>query len=384
MSPIDSYQEILQDMFYIKVLLDIKRKTQNIEAKNYLVEFIKDLSSVIFYENAKFLNEKKLLSMEQAFKPNMKKVVRERRQWLHSHIYGSKSITHKVNNMGIDYSQKIYDLNVIVKRNKLLSTNFENFNDRYELTYVDEILNDIEIIIFALLQGLGLDDDAIEILYSKCSETVQNIAEDCDKKFSGKRYCYSTYKLFSLNSQLTDDDKNFILQRYRLISSILKMEKIFANENLEIHISPMRINIKNFFRKYKAIIIEIIGEDAKKPQSKYMGNLCETLNQTITDKLFFPINRALRDNCHYSNITILSENNLACLDKYQNIYLNAVLQSFDENLYIIIDEDDIVMTNFFTYCLKNKIPQNTIKEYFPIMFNEYAITHKINKSNYTW
>lgn len=73
---------------------------------------------------------------------------------------------------------------------------------------------------------------------------------------------------------------------------------------------------------------------------------------------------------------------LACLDKYQNIYLNAVLQSFDENLCIIIDEDDIVMTNFFTYCLKHKIPQNVIKEYYPIMFNEYKITHRIDKSNY--
>lgn len=287
MSPIDSYQEILQDMFYIKVLLDIKRRTQSVEAKNYLVEFIKDLSSVIFYENVKFLDEKKLLSMEQAFKSNMKKIVRERRQWLHSRIYGSKSIKQKVGDMGIDYSQKIYDLNVIVKRNKLLSTNFENFNDRYELTYVDEILKDIEIILIALLQGLGLDNNAIDALYSKCSEISQNIVEECDKIFSGKRYCYSTYKLFSLNRDLTDDDKNFILQRYRLISSILKIEKLFTNENLEIYIPPMRIKIKDFFRKYKAIIIEIIGEDAKKPQSKYGENLCKTLNQKITDKSFF-------------------------------------------------------------------------------------------------
>lgn len=38
----DSYQEILQDTFFIKYLLDIKREVRNIEAKNYLIEFIKD------------------------------------------------------------------------------------------------------------------------------------------------------------------------------------------------------------------------------------------------------------------------------------------------------------------------------------------------------
>ncbi len=384
MSSINSYQEILQDMFYIKILLDIKRKTRNIEAKNYLVEFIKDLSSVVFYENAIFLNEQKLLSFEQAFKPKMQKVVRERRQWVHIPIYGSNRISKKVRDMGIDYSQKIYDLNVIVKRKKLLSTNFENFNDRFELAYVDEILKNIEIIIIALLQGLGLDDNAIDVLYSKCSELTRNIVDECDKFLSGKRYCYSTYKLFSLNHNLTDDDKNFILQRYRLISSILKIEKLFANENLEINIPPIRINIKDFFRKYKSIIIEIIGEDAKKPQSEYVVNLCETLNQKITDKAFFSINRALRDNCHYSNITILSDDNLSCLDKYQNIYLNVVLHSFDENLCLMIDEDDTVMTKFFTYCHRHKIPQNAIKEHYPIMFSEYRITRKINKSNYSW
>lgn len=339
-------KEIFQDSFYFKILLDIKRSVHDLESKNYLVELIKDISNVIFYENIVLYSSDGKHTKDSFFaSKDMKKKVRSRRQWLHSSIYNSKEIAKKISDMGIDYSKKIYDMNLILNNDTLLSTNFENYMERYELYYYDEIFNVIECIMSECMKGMGLNDKEVLSIYSKFYDAIRKASIKCEKSYSGHRFSYSSFKLFSKSPFLTYDDKNFILQRYRLVSSVLSIEKQLKAECFELTIGPISIRMNDFFRKIKAYIIDIIGNDIRNPQSEYMRQLKKTIDQNILDLNFFDLIIKLRNNCHYYKITVFSKSDITLIDKYQNTYLEIVLKSFNDNLYIDIDNDDIQKTN---------------------------------------
>lgn len=348
MDLIYSYQEKLQDTFFIKFLLDIKRRVQNKETKNYLIEFIKDIAATVLYEIAVFFDKQNILSKADFFISNMSGVVRERRQWIKKPATDSSELKKKAEKMGINFSQHIYDLNLIINNNKLLATNFENFDCKNDLDFVDGVLRAIEVIPQSSLSAIGFDSNEIRNLYSQFINDMDNIVQKCEKAFSGKRFAYSAYKLFSANPNLTADDKIFILQRYRLVSSIFKIERLFP-KNIVLRVGPFELSFKNFIRKYKAIIIETLGNDLKNPKSNYLLTLCSKIDTDIKMNDFFKINRKLRDNVHYDNIEKLSEREISCLNKYQNIYLKIMLDSFNENLYVKIDKEDINMTRFLSY-----------------------------------
>lgn len=383
MNTINSYQEIFQDTFFIKLLLDIKRKVHSEEAKNYLIEFIKDISTSILYELAVFLDNENILKKSDFFMPNMQSVVRERRQWLKKSVTNSDKIIRKAEIMGIDFTQPIYDINVIIKYNKLLATNFENYDCENDLEFVDGVLRTIELSPYSSFRALGLDNNEMENLYSQCISALENIIKKCERVLSGKRFSYSTYKLFSRNPNLTNYDKLFILQRYRLVSSILKIEELFAHSNIELQAGPFKLSFENFIRKYKAIIIEVIGQDLIKPKSNYLVSLKCEIDANIKAHNFFMINRKLRNNAHYNNIEKLSDHELSCLKKYQNKYLNIILKSFNYNLYVKIEQNDIRMTNFLKYCLAHKITKEVIDKNYQSMYLEFLFTHKIQLEKYS-
>jgi hypothetical protein len=274
----------------------------------------------------------------------MKNTIRDRRQWLKHSVYGSNSILNKTDEMGINYSLKTYDVNIVEKYGQLLDFNFENFTYRNDLALVDGVLTSIEEIANTILNSLNVDKEELPILYKKCAEALSDVVAKCDRIFSGKRFSYSTYKLFFYSPLLVDDDKNFILERYRLVSSILKIETLFKNKNLELRNGNLTISIKNFFRKYKAIIIDLLGCDLKNPTTEYSKRLKASIDCKIKDKHFYDVNISLRNNCHYSQINGFTESDIKLLDKYQNIYLKTILKSFKENLYINIDDRDIYQT----------------------------------------
>ena len=113
-----SFAEILQDTFFIKLLLDIKRTVKNKEAKLYLVEFIKDISSVCLYEMSLFLDEAGILKKKDFYRSNGLKTVREHREWIKRKVIGSTTIQQKIKDMGINFSSKTYDLkylNLVLK-----------------------------------------------------------------------------------------------------------------------------------------------------------------------------------------------------------------------------------------------------------------------------
>lgn len=140
---IKTINEILQDTFYFKILLEFKKKLKNVEAKRYLTMFMKYLAITFAYELSICMERCKILDKDAFFKTNMKKRVRDERNWLHQDIANSRKMNNKILQMGINFNELIYDLNIIVKDEKLLDLNFEDFNKVQELlkrqgTKVDE------------------------------------------------------------------------------------------------------------------------------------------------------------------------------------------------------------------------------------------------------
>ena len=48
----------------------------------------------------------------------------------------------------------------------------------------------------------------------------------------------------------------------------------------------------------------------------------------------YPINRKCRNNLQYSDYHFLSKKDITILDKYQDLYLNDVLETFDSYIFL--------------------------------------------------
>ena len=79
-----------------------------------------------------------------------------------------------------------------------------------------------------------------------------------------------------------------------------------------------------------------------KMNTKFSNNILVEINHKV-DKKFYSINRRMRDNIHYSEISIFSKDEIDFLDKNQNIYLDIIYKHFVDNMNLDINDDDISM-----------------------------------------
>ena len=234
----------------------------------------------------------------------------------------------------------------------VLRFNFENYDCRDELAYLNDVLSIIEATSKITLEGLQLDGETVEKIYAACLDEFRDVIDKCSRQLSGKRYSYSTYKLFLFHPSLTIEDKSFILQRYRLVASILKMDRLFAGKSIEFEVDGIKFGLQSFFRKYKSLVIDMLGKDLQQPTTYYLSDLKSAIDEQIIGS-FFPLNRKQRDNCHYTKISTFTLEEQKCLDKYQNKYLNLVLKSFCDVMYIKVDEKDIRATKWAYKLMKS-------------------------------
>lgn len=372
--------EIMQDTYFFFMLLELKRKLKNIESKLYLTMFTKGLAVAFTYELSVCLEKCGILEKDKFFKPNMKSRIRDERQWLHKNICNSSKIKEKISKMGLDFSNRVYDLNVVIKNKKILDINFEQFDEDNDLEFWNNIFYVNELVIKTLFKVLDDECQAgmSNYLYKLTDEYIEKkILHSIKNRINGKRYSYQSYKLFCKSPYLTEIDKTFILYRYRLISSVIFMEKIFSKKELKISISYLfNLDFKNYIRKYKSIVICIVGDELLKMNTKFSNNILVEINHKV-DKKFYSINRRMRDNIHYSEISIFSKDEIDFLDKNQNIYLDIIYKHFVDNMNLDINDDDILMTNFLICCREKGLTHDQIKKNFEDLYLKYYYTSKI-------
>lgn len=377
--PLSSLTEILQDSFYFSMFLHLKRQLTNIEAKNYMVMFIKGLSVLFNYELLLFFEEYQLLKDKDFFKTIDKNTIMQERQWVHQSIINSDSMSQKMHQMGLNFNDTVYDMNIIVNStNNLLDMNFEIFNENTDLKFWNTMFSIPEIASDALIKASTNDIFSLNNILDAIDKTIQNFEEKNKNYFNINRYSYSSKKLFEKTTSLLEKDKIFILYRYRLIHSIIIIEEMFKHYNLDINIKNIiQFNFKNYIRKIKALIIVIVGNDLQKMNTKFSNKLLEQINCKITNKNFFVINRTLRNNVHYSKTTILNNNEIDILDENQDIYLSILYNAIIEEININIDNECKQMTLFLKECKLQGLTEDEIKKDYEKKYLNFLYTGKI-------
>lgn len=378
--PLTNFNEILQDAFYFTLLLNITEKMMSREAKHYIFIFLKGFST-LFSRELLILFEKynEIFPTDINRYREANKKIREERQWVNHTIRNSSTIRNRILNMGIDFNKEIYDITIFIKDGELLDIIFEENIESEDIKLWKELYSFPR---FILYKKMG-NHKTLDMVFKELSDKTNKNISELEEKISGKEYYYSVNKLFKDSKSLKDEDKIFILYRYRFIKSVLLMNKLFDKISVCFLSDEFSIdlNAKDYLRKVKAILISILGKDLLEMETEYSNIILSELSNKILEPNFYKINRKARGNIHYAKIINLSSREKEILDKYQDQYLNIIVKSFDKNIKIVIDDETVTLTGFLEDCkVKGISIEQLRKDYFKyekLYMDYYNKTHKI-------
>lgn len=376
---LETIYEIMGDLVCFEFILKIKTLIKDIEVKTYLSHFLKILAPIYAYEIANSLQKFGIMNKNDFFNPGMNKKIYDERQRAIKCIIAKSSRKEEIaRDMGLDFNNKVYDMNIIIGNNNLIGMNYEDYMDKVDEENFDfwESLFDfprrtLDAFILSLNFDINLDD-----VFENISEQLEQIALYVENKLLCSRYSYSSYTLFSKSKSLDMIDKIFILYRYRMISSVTNIEQVLPSFSINLE-NNCDISLKRFFRKYKAIIIEIVGEELKNMDTEFCCNIKRSLQSTIQNEKFWKLNRTIRNNLHYGETITLTEEELAIVDHYQPIYLNIINKYIIDNLNIQIDKECKTMTEFVNACQQKCLTKSDIDKYYYYYYIKFKLTGKI-------
>lgn len=319
--------EIINDAFWLGFILELKRKVSNTAKKEVLSSFVIFFSSIFTCETLKSnyggLSGKRNITKTQINNYRIHNIK-------YVHNIESEDTKKIIAEMGVDFENYVFDLNLFVNNNNLIDTNFRNWDSGKEEYF--ELLDGIVATPFRWIEILlpGLFEEIHKILVDLINKYLNNIDE-----FKLEKKPYASSKLFS-DVNINNNEKIYILQRYGLVKNIILLDRLIE-ENIAFDIGDMEINSKHFFIKIKAITIELFWNDNKRHLS--ILDKIFKLNNNEIDKKFYTINRKIRDNIHYNWIANIKEDEYQFVSNYQDIYLKNVIKVFDE--YINIKFDDM-------------------------------------------
>lgn len=378
--PLTNFNEILQDAFYFNLFLNIRKKMVSGEAKHYIFIFLKGLST-LFSRELLILFEK----YDEIFPTDINKYkeankkIRDKRQWVNHTIRNSSTIRNKILNNGIDFDKQIYDITIFVKDGELLDIIFEENIEEEDIELWKDLYSFPRFILYKKMGNHKTLDMVFRELTDKTNKNIMVFEE----KISGKEYYYSVNRLFRDNKSLEIEDKIFILYRYRLIKSILLINSLFDKISVFFPSDEFSIsfNAKDYLRKVKAVIINLLGKDLLEMKTEYSNSILSEFSNKILEPDFYKINRKARGNIHYAKIINLSDVEKEILDKYQDEYLNILIESFDKNIKLVIDDETITLTGFLNECNAKGISIEQLREdyseYEKLYLSYYDKTHKI-------
>lgn len=318
------FNEIMNDTFWLGYILEIKRKITDYSQKEILSSFLIFYSSIFAEETIKSnyggLSGKRDITLEdiENFRNyNLK----------YCPFINSETAIRIMKEMEVNFNPNIFDIVLYLSDENLLDINFRNWD-----------LNKKEN--FELYDGLVATPSRwLEILmpdiYVKILEEMKELSKCFINKISESKInkkSYSSYKLFK-KGNINNNEKLYILHRYGLIKTTMFIDNIIK-DNISFNIGELHFDFKTFIMKAKAIIIEMIWNDKKVSISNsIIDKIFEKNKRDINDN-FYSINRKCRNNLHYSDYHFLSKKDITILDKYQDLYLNNVLETFDSYIFL--------------------------------------------------
>ena len=375
---IETITEMVNDWIAFEFILELKRRMKNIEAKNYISAFLMTIAPVIVYEVAQALEQLRIVDKKNLFNPGMDKRVQAEREKIIKRIIVKSSQPELIEKeMGLNFNEKVYDINVLVRNNELMDMNYElySWNIKDEFEFWDSLFGLPKGLINTLFSCLNINK-RIEDVYDTIDGTLNELAEKMEQDFACERYSYSVQKLFSVSDGLEDIDKILILYRYRLVTSAIRIEEAAPNFNICIGETKV-FDIKAFIRKYKAVVIGIIGSELKVMNTAFAQSIQADIQSKIGDGLFWGINRKLRNNIHYQRTEVLTEDEINTLDKFQPIYFEIICNHFEKNIFIGIDKECKTMTGFLNACREKGMGKTDIDKYYYYYYMKYVLFRRV-------
>lgn len=122
---IETIVEMVDDLITFDVILEIKRRMKNVEAKNYLSSFLTTIAPVIIYEVAEALELLGIVAKKDFFNHGMEKRVQtEREKFIKRIIVKSSQPELIEKEMGLNFLEKVYDIDVLIKDKELVDMNY--------------------------------------------------------------------------------------------------------------------------------------------------------------------------------------------------------------------------------------------------------------------
>lgn len=318
------FNEIMNDAFWLGYILEIKRKITDYSQKEILSSFLIFYSSIFAEETIKSnyggLSGKRDITLEdiENFRNyNLK----------YCPFINSEAAIRIMKKMEVNFNPNIFDIVLYLSDENLLDINFRNWD-----------LNKKEN--FELYDGLVATPSRwLEILmpdiYVKILEEMKELSKCFINKITESKInkkSYSSYKLFK-KGNINNNEKLYILHRYGLIKTTMFIDNIIK-DNISFNIGKLHFDFKKFIMKAKAIIIEMIWNDKKVSISNSIIDKIFEKNKRDINDSFYSVNRKCRNNLHYSDHHFLSKKDITILDKYQDLYLNNALETFDSYIFL--------------------------------------------------
>lgn len=328
---IEGLIEFLNDCVFTSILLKTYERLPISYTKDYLGYFLLNTSTIYIYDfvQSKFLGEMKLSS-------NNKKYLKSLRVNTLKFIGdpGSKHISKKIKEMGINFEDEINDCVITYSENQLYDINFRcwyPYNNIEFKKFSYDLINNCDLLLKEILvfNQVNIYDSIINDL----NELINKYAKQIDSK-NIKMYSYSSNVMFK-NSNISNGEKILIFQYYGFIKSILYFESIFNKKVLTIEFNGLLFNSDYYFIKLKSLFI-VSFFDALSKTSFLYSKIKEYIDNNIPDD-FWSKNREIRRNIHYKDYVKKSDDEYKYVKKYQELYLSKVIELMDEQMNVVIN-----------------------------------------------
>lgn len=322
--------EILNDSFWLGIILTIGDKIDNEMIKSLLTDFL------LFFSSS-FCEELITYKFGGVKDPNYvsgKKIKELRNNYFKKcPLYKSDNIQSIISDMGIDFDNYIFDNVLFFVNNELIDINSRTWRNQYKENF--EFYNGI---ILSPRRWIKNFHPQLNDIFEKLREAYINEFINRFKNNQTKYKSYSTKKMF--NNKLSKNEKIYILQRIGLLKTTMFFTNVFGNGNF-ITINEnenIKVDFDSFILKIKATLIGILWNDkcSNKKNLPFLSEILDNYPKEICDD-FFPINRKCRNKIHYGYYISLTDKEIDILNKYQNLYLNYVIKEFEKQLTIKFD-----------------------------------------------
>ncbi len=243
----------------------------------------------------------------------------------------TKLTQHIKSDMEIDFEHYIYDNAITVENNNkslLYSINF----GVWDLITMDSgmvtTFNQLALIPEEGMKVFLRDKIGPDVLFDLLEKQCERIAIKAEKLFNPVKYSYASGVLFK-NPEPCEKDKLTILFYYTFVK-LFSMTTLFVPIDV-ISFGSIEINIRQSMLKYRATLIELIGNDIRHNNTKLSNEIKDRLEEVI-DHRWYSLNRKLRNNIHYGETKVISSSELAYIESYQYQYYKTILSIFDNHI----------------------------------------------------